>query len=89
MNVGNIDSFLVEEKEFYKRLGRAIKLERIGQGLTQTDVAKAANVTFQAIQKYEKAVNFPKEFRARKIVNFFGKDYDQFLKEYNVYTSNA
>ena len=54
---------------------------------TQTDVANSINVTFQQIQKYEKATNYPKEFRTRKMVEYLGRrDYETFLKNYNVHT---
>ena len=44
--------FQERENNFYQRLGRGLKLERIGQGFTQSDVGKAINVSFQQIQKY-------------------------------------
>ena len=42
------------EDNFNKHLGNKLKLRRLALGLTQTKVAKAINVTFQQIQKYEK-----------------------------------
>ena len=45
------------EENFNKHLGNKLKLRRLALGLTQTKVAKAINVTFQQIQKYEKAMN--------------------------------
>ena len=89
---GNMEKQLFEEQEnaFYQRLGRALRLERIGQGLTQSDAGKAANCTFQQIQKYEKGSNKPGEFRVRLLVeSLYKKPYDQFLKEYNVYPSST
>ena len=44
------------EDNFNKHLGNKLKLRRLALGLTQTKVAKAINVTFQQIQKYEKAL---------------------------------
>ena len=41
------------EDNFNKHLGNKLKLRRLALGLTQTKVAKAINVTFQQIQKYE------------------------------------
>ena len=41
------------EENFNKHLGSKLKLRRLSLGLTQTKVAKAINVTFQQIQKYE------------------------------------
>ena len=45
------------EDNFNKHLGNKLKLRRLALGLTQTKVAKAINVTFQQIQKYEKGTN--------------------------------
>ena len=45
------------EDNFNKHLGNKLKLRRLDLGLTQTKVAKAINVTFQQIQKYEKGTN--------------------------------
>ena len=45
------------EENFNKHLGSKLKLRRLALGLTQTKVAKAINVTFQQIQKYEKGTN--------------------------------
>ena len=45
------------EDNFNKHLGNKLKLRRLALGLTQTKVAKAINVTFQQIQKYEKGAN--------------------------------
>ena len=45
------------EDNFNKHLGSKLKLRRLALGLTQTKVAKAINVTFQQIQKYEKGTN--------------------------------
>ena len=45
------------EDNFNKHLGNKLKLRRLALGLTQTKVAKAINVTFQQIQKYENGIN--------------------------------
>ena len=45
------------EENFNKHLGNKLKLRRLALSLTQTKVAKAINVTFQQIQKYEKGTN--------------------------------
>ena len=45
------------EENFNKHLGNKLKLRHLALGLTQTKVAKAINVTFQQIQKYEKGTN--------------------------------
>jgi transcriptional regulator with XRE-family HTH domain len=81
--------FQERENNFYQKLGRGLKLERIGQGFTQSDVGKAINVSFQQIQKYEKGINRADVFKMLEIMNFFKKDYKQFLEEYNVYTNRT
>ena len=48
------------EENFNKHLGNKLKLRRLALGLTQTKVAKAINVTFQQIQKYEKGNKWSK-----------------------------
>tara|TARA_Y100001938_G_C7982572_1_gene375176 strand:- start:24 stop:278 length:255 start_codon:yes stop_codon:yes gene_type:complete len=80
-------NFEEQEKEFYKKLGIALRNARRAAYKTQTDVGQSINVTFQQIQKYEKATNYPKEFRTRKMVEYLGRDYETFLKENNVHTN--
>lgn len=76
-----------KEREFYQKLGVALRQARRAANKSQSDVAQSINVTFQQIQKYEKATNYPKEFRTRQIVKFLGRnDYDGFLRDYNVHT---
>ena len=54
------------EDNFNKHLGNKLKLRRLALGLTQTKVAKAINVTFQQIQKYEKGTYPLSTPRARR-----------------------
>lgn len=77
------------EQEFYRKLGIALRKTRKNLGLTQMKVAAVINVTFQQIQKYEKGNTRPSEFKSRQIVNFFGQNYEQFIKENDVYTSTT
>ena len=44
-------------EDFNKHLGNMLKMRRLALGFTQTKVAKAINVTFQQIQKYECGAN--------------------------------
>ena len=44
-------------ENFNKHLGNMLKMRRLALGFTQTKVAKAINVTFQQIQKYERGAN--------------------------------
>ncbi len=43
--------------ELNQHLGKQLRARRSSLGLTQTQVARAINVTFQQIQKYEKGTN--------------------------------
>ena len=58
------------EENFNKHLGSKLKLQRLALGLTQTKVAKAINVTFQQIQKYEKGTNGISSLRIMQLANF-------------------
>ena len=74
------------EENFNKHLGHKLKLRRLALGLTQTKVAKAINVTFQQIQKYEKGTNGVSSTRLLQLynylkvpINFFFEDYSEYL----------
>src|SRR6056300_1828146 len=58
------------EDNFNKHLGNKLKLRRLALGLTQTKVAKAINVTFQQIQKYEKGTNGVSSIRILQLSNY-------------------
>ena len=58
------------EDNFNKHLGNKLKLKRLALGLTQTKVAKAINVTFQQIQKYEKGTNGVSSNRLMQLSQF-------------------
>ena len=58
------------EDNFNKHLGNKLKLRRLALGLTQTKVAKAINVTFQQIQKYEKGTNGVSSNRLMQLSEF-------------------
>ena len=73
------------EDNFNKHLGNKLKLRRLALGLTQTKVAKAINVTFQQIQKYEKGTNGVSSIRLLQLsnylkvpINYFFEDYKEF-----------
>ena len=73
------------EDNFNKHLGNKLKLRRLALGLTQTKVAKAINVTFQQIQKYEKGTNGVSSNRLMQLsqflkvpIIFFFEDYKDF-----------
>ena len=58
------------EVNFNKHLGAKLRMRRLALGLTQTKVAKAINVTFQQIQKYEKGTNGISSLRMMQLSNF-------------------
>ena len=73
------------EDNFNKHLGNKLKLRRLALGLTQTKVAKAIDVTFQQIQKYEKGTNGVSSIRLLQLsnylkvpINYFFEDYKEF-----------
>ena len=51
-------------------------------GLTQTQVAKAINVTFQQIQKYEKGTNGVSSARLLQLANFLKVHIKYFFEDY-------
>ena len=68
------------EDNFNKHLGNKLKLRRLALGLTQTKVAKAINVTFQQIQKYEKGVNDLRIMNELKLAEFLKCDRNYFVQ---------
>ena len=59
------------ERELNIHIGIRLKQKRIEKNLTQTKVAKALNVTFQQIQKYEKGTNGLSASRMQALSNYF------------------
>ena len=68
------------EKVFKKVYGCQLKKIRLMKGYTQTKVAKAINVTFQQVQKYEKGSNACPKWNELKLCELFGCDSDYFVK---------
>ena len=58
------------EDNFNSHLGKKLRMRRLSLGLTQTKVAKAINVTFQQIQKYEKGTNGVSSNRLMQLSQF-------------------
>ena len=77
------------EENFYKHLGNKLKLRRLALGLTQTKVAKAINVTFQQIQKYEKGTNGVSSIRLLQLSNYLKVPINYFFEDYSEYAINA
>ena len=70
------------EDNFNKHLGNKLKLRRLALGLTQTKVAKAINVTFQQIQKYEKGTNGVSSNRLMQLSQFLKVPIIYFFEDY-------
>ena len=77
------------EVNFNKHLGKKLKLRRLALGLTQTKVAKAINVTFQQIQKYEKGTNGVSSIRLLQLSNFLKVSINYFFEDYSEYLINV
>ena len=76
------------EDGFNKHLGSKLKLRRLALGLTQTKVAKAINVTFQQIQKYEKGTNGVSSIRLLQLSNYLKVPISYFFEDYSEYLIN-
>jgi len=76
------------EENFNKHLGNKLKLRRLALGLTQTKVAKAINVTFQQIQKYEKGTNGVSSIRLLQLSNYLKVPINYFFEDYSEYALN-
>ena len=77
------------EDNFNKHLGSKLKLRRLALGLTQTKVAKAINVTFQQIQKYEKGTNGVSSIRLLQLSNYLKVPINYFFEDYPEYLINV
>jgi transcriptional regulator with XRE-family HTH domain len=73
------------EENFNKHLGNKLKLRRLALGLTQTKVAKAINVTFQQIQKYEKGTNGVSSIRLLQLSNYLKVPIAYFFEDFSEY----
>ena len=76
------------EENFNKHLGSKLKLRRLALGLTQTKVAKAINVTFQQIQKYEKGTNGVSSIRLLQLANYLKVPVNYFFEDFSEYLLN-
>ena len=77
------------EDNFNKHLGNKLKLRRLALGLTQTKVAKAINVTFQQIQKYEKGTNGVSSIRLLQLSNYLKVPISYFFEDFPEYLINS
>ena len=76
-------------ENFNKHLGNVLKMRRLALGLTQTRVARAINVTFQQIQKYEKGINGVSSTRLLQLSNYLKVPINYFFDDYSEYLNNA
>ena len=76
------------EDNFNKHLGSKLKLRRLALGLTQTKVARAINVTFQQIQKYEKGTNGVSSIRLLQLANYLKVPVNYFFEDFSEYLIN-
>ncbi len=76
------------EDNFNKHLGNKLKLRRLALGLTQTKVARAINVTFQQIQKYEKGTNGVSSIRLLQLANYLKVPVNYFFEDFSEYLTN-
>ena len=76
------------EDNFNKHLGNKLKLRRLDLGLTKKKVAKAINVTFQQIQKYEKGTNGVSSIRLLQLSNYLKVPINYFFEDFSEYLVN-
>ena len=77
------------EENFNQHLGGKLKLRRLALGLTQTKVAKAINVTFQQIQKYEKGTNGVSSIRLLQLSNYLKVPISYFFEDFATYLQSG
>ena len=75
------------EENFNKHLGNKLKMRRLALGLTQTKVARAINVTFQQIQKYEKGTNGVSSIRLLQLANYLKVQVSYFYEDFHKYNA--
>ena len=75
-------------ENFNEHLGNKLKLRILALGLTQTKVAKAINVTFQQIQKYEKGTNGVSSIRLLQLSNYLKVPINYFFEDFSDYLIN-
>ena len=74
------------EGNFNRHLGSKLRMRRLALGLTQTKVAKAINVTFQQIQKYEKGTNGISSLRLMQLSIFLRVPVVYFFEDFSAYS---
>lgn len=65
--------------DFNKALGKTIRMARQGARMTQPDLARKINVTFQQIQKYESGVNNISAYKLNQLSRVLGVAFSPFV----------
>lgn len=65
-------------------IGQKLRAKRLQLSMTQTDLAKQMNITFQQIQKYENGLNELSVFRLLQICNTLDVNVSYFLEDVNI-----
>lgn len=76
-------------EEFKKIIGKNLKFMRREKKLTQEEVAKFLNVTFQQIQKYEKGTNSLIGFKIKKYCDCFEVSFKDMCDPYYIERKQA
>jgi len=73
------------ENNFNEHLGKKLRFRRLSLGLTQSKVGAAINVSFQQIQKYEKATNVVSAEKLLDLANYLKVPITYFYEGYSKY----
>ena len=68
-------------------VGKKLKQKRVEKGISQDDLASSVNLTFQQVQKYEKATNRISASKLYDFAKFLGTDIQYFFEGINDYTT--
>ena len=74
--------------EFNKKVGYRLYLRRKISNLTQKNIAKYLNITFQCVQKYEKGQIALSLYNLYKLASLFNVDINYFLQDININEEN-
>ena len=75
-----------EKFSFDSHVGKKLRNKRVQLKLTQTDVAKSSNKTFQQVQKYEKGVNGMSSFVMGEVARYLKVPVTYFYEYYDYET---
>ena len=80
--------YTLEELEYVKFMGKKFKKRRNQLGLTQTNVGKLINTSFQQVQKYEKGTNGVSSLRLLQLSNYLKVPISYFFEDFSEYLIN-